>query len=116
MTGHGAKWQPEPTANPSELRHLDGEQWDEHSSDASSQKSCKLKNPLAIVALLCGIVGYLTFGLSSIAAIALGIMGRRKLTQRSLATAGLVLGIASIIGWIIVGILSVTMGVALLPS
>jgi len=58
-------------------------------------------NGLAIAALICGIVGFCSFGLASIAAIILGVMGRKKPVQQGLATAGLIMGIASLVLWIL---------------
>jgi len=57
-------------------------------------------NGKAVAALICGIAG-LCIGFAAIAAIILGVMGRKSPVQRGMATAGLVLGIIGVVGWAI---------------
>jgi len=68
-------------------------------------------NGLAVAALICGIAGFCTGGLTSIVAIILGIMARKKPAQQGVAIAGLITGIASLILYILIYLL---MGVAFL--
>jgi hypothetical protein len=57
-------------------------------------------NGLAIGSLICGIVGFIIFGLIlGIVAISLGIQGRKGQSLRGVATAGIVLGVIDIAAW-----------------
>jgi len=62
---------------------------------------------MAIAALIMGIIGFLFFGLLSILAIIFGAIGLSQtgkdptLKGRGMATAGLVLGIIAIAGWVL---------------
>jgi len=64
-------------------------------------------NGLAIAALICGIAGFCTAGVSSIAAIIMGIIARKNPVQKGLATAGLITGIISLALWVLYFIFAV---------
>ena len=73
---------------------------------------------LSIAALCCGIFGFVGCFINtwvalilSIAAIVLGVLGRKK-AGKGMATAGMVLGIVSIVLWAIAFLLIVVAGVA----
>jgi hypothetical protein len=70
------------------------------------QAPAKQTNGLAIASLVCGIAG-LCIGLAAIVAIITGVMGRKNPVNRGMATAGLVLGIVGIVGWVIYAIVAV---------
>ena len=63
-----------------------------------AQAPQKTSNGLAVASLICGIAGLcLVFGVASIVAIVMGVMGRKNPVNRGMATAGLVLGIVGLV-------------------
>jgi hypothetical protein len=58
-------------------------------------------NGYAIGALICGIIGFCGTIVTSVAAIILGVIGRKQANSQGMATAGLVLGITSLALWVI---------------
>jgi Tfp pilus assembly protein PilE len=69
---------------------------------------------LAIASLVCGIAGFCTVGLGSIAGIILGVMGlgriRRSIGQvggRGIAIAGIITSVVGLLLWIVVAVISV---------
>ncbi|MDR3136357.1 MAG: DUF2510 domain-containing protein [Coriobacteriales bacterium] len=130
MAEQQAGWYPDPSGDTSKLRYWDGSQWTDQFADAAppqqqnetvvatvvttaddgrtqearytyQQVPAEPSNPLAIASMICGIVG-LCFGLISIAAIVLAVMARKQPGNQGMATAGLVLGIIGVVGWILV--------------
>jgi len=63
-------------------------------------------NSMAVGSLICGIIGFFFFGfILGIIAISLGVQGRKIPYRSGMATAGLVLGIIDIIGWLFLMVL-----------
>lgn len=70
----------------------------------------KKSNGVAIASLVCGLISFFgccnPFYLVSLAAIVLGIVGlTQKGSGKGMATAGLILGIAAILIWVVVDII-----------
>jgi Protein of unknown function (DUF2510)/Predicted membrane protein (DUF2232) len=91
-------------------RYWDGIHWTEHINEAAPPPppvatSAKEGNGLAVAALVFGLVGILIGGAMNIlfflgwgfgvTALVLGLLGRRRQYRRTMATWGVVLGIAS---------------------
>jgi len=66
----------------------------------TTQAPVAQSNNMAVAALICGIVG-LCIGPASVVALILGIIARKNPDKKGMATAGLVLGIVGVIGWIV---------------
>ncbi|MCL2529554.1 MAG: DUF4190 domain-containing protein [Coriobacteriia bacterium] len=65
------------------------------------QPPASATNGLAVASLICGIAGFCSGGLLSIVAIILGVLARKKPEQQGLALAGIILGIAALVLYIL---------------
>jgi len=123
MAEHQAGWYPDPAGDASRLRYWDGTQWTSNFTDVPSPSSSaqpvqtvqplqatpsNIKSPaatknnvLAIISLVCSLVGLFIPLVTSVAAIILGAIALRNPVQRSMAIAGIIMGVLFMLGWIV---------------
>ena len=66
----------------------------------------KKNNNLALIAMICGIAGLLCCGIAGVAGLIMGIIAKKKIAETGeggsgMAATGIVLGLISIIVWVI---------------